>query len=212
MDGDFDTQEKPRTRRRKAARPGEIVSAGIAEFGEFGFERARLDRIAAKAGIAKGTIYLYFPSKEALFAAAVEEHVINLMEETESDLTSFTGSTDELLKRLLTRVYAKIVTPENQALMRILISESNRVPEIAAKYHDMALARGLGILTAVIERGIARGEVTESAVTQNPHLILAPAVFLTVHNMAFEELSPIDLDTFFEGHLELVLRGLGLKS
>lgn len=212
MPSEIEAPDRPRIRRRKASRPGEILAAGIEEFGEHGFERARLDRIAAKAGIAKGTIYLYFSSKEALFAAAVEEHVVNLMEETESDLTSFNGPTEELIRRLLTRVYAKIVTAENQALMRILISESHRVPQVAEKYHDMALARGIAILQAVIARGIERGELRESAVTRNPQLITAPAVFVAIHNMAFDKFSPIDVHQYFEGHLELVLLGLGLKS
>jgi len=202
---------KAPVRRRKEARPAEIVAAGIAEFATHGFANARLDRIATRAGIAKGTIYLYFPSKEALFVAAIEDHVINLMKETESDLTGFDGSTEALLRRLLERVYAKIVTPENQSLLRILISESQRVPELAATYHEMTFARGMGILTAVIERGVARGEMEESAVTRTPLLIMAPAVFMGVHNLIFADLEELDFEQFFEGHLEPVLRGLGIR-
>ncbi|MEL6608020.1 MAG: TetR/AcrR family transcriptional regulator [Pseudomonadota bacterium] len=202
-------EQPSRTRRRKAARPGEIVAAGIEEFAEHGFERARLDRIAAKAGIAKGTIYLYFPSKEALFLAAVEEHVISVMAENELTLQTFEGSTEDLLRVSLKSAYAKMLSPENQAVMRILISESHRLPDMAQTYHDMAIKRGSALLAGLVERGIARGELRESAATQTPELLIAPIMFACLHNMTFQHIDPLDIDEYFEGHIEMIMRGIG---
>lgn len=199
---------KPKTRRRKEARPGEIVTAGIAEFAEYGFERARLDRIAQRAGIAKGTIYLYFPSKEALFIAAAEEHVVTTMAENETRVTHFEGSTEDLIREVLRSAYAKMMTVENQAIMRILVSEAHRLPDLAKTYHDMAITRGVSVLTKIVERGIQRGELSESAATQNPQLLIAPAVYVCLNGMAFSDLNPIDVDSYFEGHVELIMRGL----
>ena len=90
---DMPQTKKRKPRRRKDARPAEILAAGIKEFAQFGFERARLDRIAEVAGISKGTIYLYYTSKEALFLAAVEEHIITVMAENETVLEDFEGTT-----------------------------------------------------------------------------------------------------------------------
>ncbi|MEM9435679.1 MAG: TetR/AcrR family transcriptional regulator [Pseudomonadota bacterium] len=199
---------KGRVRRRKEARPGEIISAGIAEFAEYGFERARLERIAAKAGISKGTIYLYFNSKEALFSAAIEEHVLNVVAQNEAEITGFEGTTEALLRSILGRIYRKLLTPENTALMRVLIAESGRVPGLAAKYHEMALGRGIAMLKAIIERGVRRGEVVESIVSRQHELIVAPAIFLAVHNMVFSEFDEIDVEAFFESHVSLIVRGL----
>ncbi|MEM9349039.1 MAG: TetR/AcrR family transcriptional regulator [Pseudomonadota bacterium] len=203
---------KPPVRRRKDARPAEIIAAGIEEFALHGFERARLVNIAARAGISKGTIYLYFASKEALFAAAIEEHVIKVLNQNEAELIDFEGTTEELVRKILWRMYTKILTRENLGLLRILISEAERVPQLAAQYHSHALGKSFAVLEAVITRGISRGELTESAATKEPSLVMAPAVFLAIHHLVFAELEDIDVESFYEGHVELVLRGLGATN
>ncbi|MDX8347910.1 TetR/AcrR family transcriptional regulator [Cognatiyoonia sp. IB215446] len=199
---------KTKPRRRKEARPAEIVAAGIAEFATYGFERARLDRIAKAAGISKGTIYLYYPSKEALFLAAVEEHVIAVMAEHESALDHFEGTTGEILTQLLRGIYRRFVEGQAQTLFRILITEGNRIPHVLTSYHTMTIKRGASLLRRILERGIQRGEVANTAILENPQVMIAPAMFFALHNMMFSRIETLDFDTYFEAHVELILNGV----
>ncbi|MEM1301446.1 MAG: TetR/AcrR family transcriptional regulator [Pseudomonadota bacterium] len=201
-------EDKPKTRRRKAARPGEIVEAGLAEFAQHGFERARLDRIAKRAGIAKGTIYLYFPSKEALFTAAIEEYIVQTMAENDAVIDSFDGDTEDLVRIVLKTTYTNILRPETRAVMRIVIAEAERLPDISRQFHDMAVRKGLGILKKIVARGIKRGDLQENAATRTPQLIIAPAFYLAVNLMAFGQIEELDVDAYFEGHIEMVMRGM----
>lgn len=199
---------KPRTRRRKEARPAEIMAAGMQEFAMHGFERARLDRIAKAAGISKGTIYLYYPSKEALFLAAVEENVIRVMAEGEMRLQGATGTTEELLVQLLESIYERMVEGHAKTLLRILIAEADRMPHLVETYHDMAIQRGMQLLKKILLRGVARGEVAESAIIDNPQVLMAPAIFLALHGNLFGKISPIDPKGHFAAHVEMILHGV----
>ena len=184
------------------------MAAGMQEFATHGFERARLDRIAKAAGISKGTIYLYYPSKEALFLAAVEENVIRVMAEGEMRLQGATGPTEELLVQLLESIYERMVEGQAKTLLRILIAEADRMPHLVETYHDMALKRGMQLLKNILERGVARGEVTESAILENPQVLIAPAIFLALHGSLFGKLSPIDPKSHFAAHVEMMLYGV----
>ena len=197
-----------KTRRRKEARPAEIVAAGISEFEEYGFHRANLNRIAKKAGISKGTIYLYFPSKEALFLAAIEEHVTSVMGQSEAQMSEVEGTTRELLTTLLRNMYARCVHGEAQALFRILLTEGDRMPEVVSDYHAMTVQRGSTLLKNILERGLARGEVRPGPVFETPHVIIAPAVYFSVHKMMFKSAQPLDFDKFFEAHVDMLLHGV----
>lgn len=200
--------QPPKTRRRKDARPAEIITAGISEFQEHGFDRANLNRIAQKAGISKGTIYLYYASKEALFLAAIEGHVSSIMSESEADLEAIDGSTRDLLTKLLRNIYDRFVHGDAQALFRILLTEGDRMPNVIKSYHRMTVERGAKLLKMILTRGVERGEVRRSRVLETPQILIAPAIFLTVHNIMFQDAQPLDFETFFEAHLDLLFHGV----
>ncbi|PTX54188.1 TetR family transcriptional regulator [Litoreibacter ponti] len=200
--------KRARPRRRKEARPSEIVAAGIEEFEAHGFLGANLNRIAKAAGISKGTIYLYFPSKEALFLAAIEEHVAAVMGEAEADLATEAGTTRELLTKLLRNMYARFAEGRAQALFRILITEGDRIPDVLASYHAMTIRRGSTLLSAILSRGLERGEVRDSAVLATPHVIIAPAVYYSIHNMMFREAQPLAYESYFDAHIDMILHGV----
>ncbi|MEO0484505.1 MAG: TetR/AcrR family transcriptional regulator [Pseudomonadota bacterium] len=202
------TPESTKVRRRKDARPAEIIAAGISEFEEYGFRGANLARIAKKAGIAKGTIYLYFPSKEALFLAAIETHISSVMGESEAGLAEVEGTTQELLTQLLRNLYARFVHGEAQALFHILLSEGDRMPGVISDYHAMTVQRGGTLLKNILARGVERGEVTPGPALETPHVVIAPAVYFAVHTIMFKNTQPLDYDKYFEAHLDLLVRGV----
>ncbi|MEM9792825.1 MAG: TetR/AcrR family transcriptional regulator [Pseudomonadota bacterium] len=199
-------------RRRKDARPGEIIAAGISEFEENGFHKANLSRIAQKAGIAKGTIYLYYESKEALFLAAIEEQVTSVMSESEADLGAVNGTTRDLLNKLLKNMYDRFVHGEAQALFRILLTEGDRMPDVISSYHAMTVQRGTKLLKMILARGIDRGEVRPGPVVETPQVLIAPAVYFAVHKMMFKNAQPLDFEQYFEAHLDMLFNGVLKKQ
>ncbi|MGJ3262477.1 MAG: TetR/AcrR family transcriptional regulator [Salinarimonas sp.] len=200
-----------RRRRRKAARPSEIIDAGFSEFAEKGFAAARLEDVAARAGIAKPTIYLYFPSKEALFEAAVRDRLVGAMEGFEASSLGFEGPTEVLLRDLLQVLYDRLIGTGAVALLRIVIAEGGRFAHLASLYHDVALSRGIGVIGAVLERGIARGEIRQCPAAADPRIVVAPAIVAALWSQVFARESPLDRDAYFEAHLDLVLNGLSVR-
>ncbi len=207
-----DQTDVDKPRRRKDERPAEIVSAGISEFEKHGFYRANLNRIAKTAGISKGTIYLYFESKEALFLAAIEQHVTSVMGESEAEMSDGEGTTRQLLTRLLQNMYARFVHGEAQALFRILLTEGDRLPNVISSYHSMTVQRGATLLKQILARGVKRGEVRSSPVLDTPQVLIAPAVYFAVHNMMFKSTQPLDFERFFEAHIDMMFHGVLLTN
>lgn len=199
---------KTKTKRRKEARPAEILSAAITDFEAHGFHGANLNRIAKLAGISKGTIYLYFPSKEALFLAAIEDHITAVMGEAETDLATEASTTRDMLTKLLRNMYGRFAHGQAQALFRILLTEGDRMPEVISSYHAKTIRRGTTLLSAILDRGRARGEVRDSAVLSMPNVIIAPAVYYSIHNMMFSQTQPLDYEIYFDAHIDMLLNGV----
>ena len=200
--------ETPQRKRRKEARPSEIVEAGLREFSEKGFAAARLDDIAARAGIVKGTIYRYFENKEALFREAVRLRILPVLAEAEEMVERYPGPTEALLRGLLQAIYARFVASDTKVLLRIIVAEGQRFPDIPAYYHREMITKGEALLRKIIARGVERGEFRESAVRDYPVVLVAPALAAAIWQMAFAAQSSIDLDRYREAHLDLVLNGL----
>src|SRR5271166_5322803 len=128
MASDTQTRPEPRRRaRRKEARPGEIVEAALRLFADRGFAATKLEDVAAAAGIGKGTIYLYFPTKEDLFRAVVRQAVLPNLEAAEADMAAFTGSSADLL-RLLTQRFLRLLDTDLTAVPKLVVAESGNFP------------------------------------------------------------------------------------
>jgi AcrR family transcriptional regulator len=135
--------ETPRPRkRRKEARPAEIIEAGLEEFALHGLAGARMEDVAQRAGIAKGTIYRYFEDKESLFIAAVRARVPLLDGTIELFIDAFPGKSADLLRLFFARAYLAIENPQTRVLMRILIAEGARFPALTELYHREVISRG----------------------------------------------------------------------
>lgn len=198
---------KPR-RRRKQARPAEIIEAGLQEFAENGFAGAKLEDVARRAGIVKGTIYRYFDSKDALFEAALKTRLAPLVGEVEQLVATFPGSSTELLRLVMRLAYTRMFQPDAQALMRIIISEGRRFPAITELYHRETVSKGRRMITAIVARGVARGEFRAGAAADLPIVVMAPTIMAAVWKMTFEPFDPLDLEKFAAAHADLALNGI----
>ncbi len=198
----------PKRRRRKAARPGEIIDAGLLEFAEHGFAGTRLEDVAARAGIVKGTIYRYFESKEALFRAAVRSRIAVTLDQVETLVDTYTGTTPDLLRLLLRAIYGRLVGTDASVLIRIIIAEGARFPEIPAYYHREMITKGEALLKKVIARGIASGEFRAGPAAEVPIVVVAPAIVAALWRMTFDPVQPLPPDKYFDAHIDLILNGL----
>jgi AcrR family transcriptional regulator len=198
---------RPR-RRRKQARPGEIIEAGLLEFGESGFAATRLEDVAKRAGIAKGTIYLYFDSKEALFEAAVRSRLGPVLDEASALIGAFPGPTLDLIRMLVPIIYAKLVDSDARILVRIILSEGVRFPAITELYYREVVSKGRAFLARIVERGVARGEFRAGPLTDLPIVLLAPVLMAALWKMTFDRYDPIATERFLAAHLDLLVNGL----
>lgn len=200
----------PRQRgQRRRDREAAIVAAAIDEFRTSGLANARLDDIATKAGVAKGTLYLYFDSKEDLFKAAVRSLIHPLFEAMEQQVAVFEGPTEQLLRQAIRTMYLNAA--ENSGgceLMRLMIAEGHRMPDLAEFYRSEVAARGLATLRMIVWRGIAKGEFRQSPAAEFPHLLLAPCKLSMTWQLIFGKDHGLDLERYAEAHAEFVLAAL----
>jgi AcrR family transcriptional regulator len=207
---------EPRTegrRRRKAERPQEIIEAAYVEFSRNGYATTTLEHIAERAGVTKGTIYVYFDNKEHLFISMVHEAMKATLDTIKDLFERHEGSTAELLRAQFSFIYKHIVEDERRReIARMLIAEASRFPELADRYHREVQSPCQDLLQKTIQRGIDRGEIRQSAVTECPLVIIAPIALVDIWMMMFGDRHPLDLKTYFDAHLDLVLNGLLVKQ
>ena len=205
---------RPETRRRrKAERPQEILEAAFAEFSRNGYATTTLDQIAERAGVTKGTIYVYFENKEHLFISMVREITKTAFDTVNDMFESHEGSTAELLRAQFSFFYQHIVGDRRRRdVLRMLIAEAPRFPELADRYYNEIIRPCLDLLKQAIQRGVDRGEIRKSSITDSPQVIIAPIALVDMWMMMFDDRQPLDLKAYFDAHLELVLNGLLAKS
>src|SRR5271155_4251497 len=181
-------------RRRKAERPHEILEAAFAEFSRDGYAMTTLDQIAERAGVTKGTIYVYFENKEHLFISMVRELMKATLDTVQDMFERHEGSTAELLRAQFSFIYEHIVEDRRRReVVRMLIAEASRFPELADRYHGEILQPCLDMLRQAIQRGIDRGEIRESCIVDSPQVVMAPIALVDLWMMMFEDRQPLDL-------------------
>jgi AcrR family transcriptional regulator len=200
---------RPRWRRRKEARPEEILAAALASFAERGFAATRLEDVAARAGISKGTLYLYFKGKEELFEAVVRATLVPNLERLEALSATFEGPSARLLERLLLTI-AGVVDSQIGAIPKLVIAEAGNFPELARFYLDEVVRRGLGLIGAILRRGIRRGEFRPVDVDHAVFCVIAPLLIAALWKRSLEPHAdaPLDAQALARTHLDLLLRGL----
>src|SRR5580698_11340122 len=207
-------EARPDTRRRrKAERPQEILEAAFVEFSRNGYATTTLDQIAEHAGVTKGTIYVYFENKEHLFISMVREITKTTLDTVHEMFETHEGSTAELLRAQFSFMYQHIVEDRRRReVLRMLIAEAPRFPELADRYHQEILRPCLDMLRQAIQRGMDRGEIRNSAIVDSPQVVIAPIALVDLWMMMFDDRQPLDLKAYFNAHLDLVLNGLLVKA
>jgi AcrR family transcriptional regulator len=198
-------------RRRKEARPAEILEAGLAEFTERGFGAARMEDIARRAGVAKGTVFRYFATKEALFEAAVQSRLAPVLAGAEAALEQHPGPASDMLRALITEAQHGVLTTDMPLIMRMVLTEGPRFPQLLEAYHRQSIARGTDVVRRIIARGIAAGEFRPSALEEAPMLVMAPALMTALWRLSFDRYQPTPREAFLAGHIEMVLGALMVR-
>lgn len=202
--------KRPRWRRRKEARPEEILAAALEVFAERGYAAARLDDVARRAGVTKGTIYLYFPSKEALFKAVVRQSLVLNIERAEAASAGHRGSAADMLRQLLWTVWRTVGETKLSGIPKLIVAEAANFPQIARFYWAEVASRALALVSSVIERGIAAGEFRPVNPRFATMSAVGPLLFALIFKHSLYPVSGLDFDfqAFIEAHIETFLRGL----
>jgi len=196
--------------RRKQARPGEILDAALKVFAEKGFAAARMEDIAARAGVTKGTIYLYFPGKEEVFKTLAREYIGGTLADVAKKAAQYDGSLRDFLTVFFGMAGAVIIEGERTVLPKIIIAESGNFPELARFYREEVIDRAFAVMGGVIERAMDRGEVRRLQVRDVVRVIVAPLVMSIIWRTTFApfDTEAFDYKRFFATHIEILFGGL----
>jgi len=199
----------PRGRKPKAHRREQILAAAFEEFAAHGYAATRLDDVAKRAGIAKGTIYLYFQDKERLFRAVVRSLI---QKRLDAFAGTYHGPAQELLREMLSRMYTLVVRNERaRGIVRLLVAESGKFPQLSDIYHQEIIGPGLKAVRQLLKRGMASGEFRKSKALEFPQILVAPGVLAIVWTLISGDRHRLDLDAYMKAHLDFVLGSLQKK-
>src|SRR5262245_33807376 len=188
---------------RQAERRDAILKAALEEFAASGFAATRLDDVARRAGVAKGTIYLYFRDKESLFQELVRATLSPVIGTIE------TAQIRDIPARAIAETIADIFAREifgtqRKDVLRLIITEGARFPKIAEFYYHEVIERVVTALRAMLSRAVARGELPSDALVRFPQLLVAPALMALVWNGMFDRFAPLDIRELMRAHIELL--------
>jgi AcrR family transcriptional regulator len=203
-------KNEPRWTRRKHARPEEITTAALQVFVERGYAGSRLEDVAARAGVSKGTLYLYFANKEELFKAVVREGLVSPIAEMRGLVDQYEGSTLELVRMMLFGWWERIGASPIGGIPKLVIAESGNFPELARFYLAEVVEPAQAATVAIVKRGMTRGEFREVNADMVARLMAAPMLGLLMWRNALEPFSKTKLDplAYLEAHLDMLRHAL----
>ena len=200
-------------RRRKQARPRELIDAALELFVSKGFTATRIEEVAQHAGVSKGTLYLYFPSKQDLLQAVIREHVSTRISAGAVEIGQFQGNSADLLGAIVQRWCDDVYDSPVSGVFKVVITEARNFPDIADFWQREVRLPGEKLLAQVLRRGVERGEFHALDVPSAVHSLALPMVMLCVHKHtlgASDLPQPLPLDgrAFMRAHLQLLLNGM----
>ncbi len=200
---------RPVNRRQSASeqRRKAILEAALEVFAAEGFAAARLDDVAAKAGVAKGTIYLFFEDKEQLFEQLLVSAIAPVLSKVEALAAAPSSSLDEVLEATFAQFRTEVLATPRREVMRLVLKEGQRFPRIAEVYHREAVAKGLAAIRQIAGKARERGEITSGEIERFPQLVFAPLLLAVVWEGLFSRLEPLDVEGLLAAHRSLLLGG-----
>ena len=197
--------------RRKQARPQELLDAALDLFIERGFAATRSEDVAARAGVSKGTLYLYYPSKEELLKAVVRENLGGLIAEGSEMVDGFEGDTQALLSMLLHTWWQRIGNTPASGIFKVVLTEMGNFPDFARFYMDEVIDPCCALFTRALERGIANGDLRRVNVFETVHLLIFPMLMMCLHRHSigacFAQGQQLDPEHFIDTHVDIVVNG-----
>ena len=188
---------------KAAERRAAIVDAALNEFIARGFTATRLDDVARRAGVAKGTIYLHFKDKESMFEELVRTAIVPLVNRIAGP-PSPVGTVRDAIEAFAATFIREVANTRRGDIVRLIVAEGPRFPGIADFYYREVVSRGLAGMRALIELAIARGEIRHKELARFPQLIVAPAIVAVIWKSLFERHSPLDASEMLRVHLDLI--------
>lgn len=202
----------PPRQRRKEARPQELIDAALELFAEKGFSATRSEEVAARAGVAKGTLYLYYPSKEELLKAVISQRLSSEIAAVAEYCDNFDGPTTELVTDVMAEWWIKVFDSPTSAVFKLVITEVRNFPDIADFYRRQVIEPAQKLVGGILERGIRRGEFRRIDVPSAVLSLIFPMVMMCLHKHSVGACAPavelVDPHAFIRQHVRLVLQGL----
>lgn len=201
---------KSRRERRKESRPSELLAAALELFVERGFAATRLDDVAARAGVSKGTLYLYFTGKNDLFKAVVRGGILPAIAKAEALVGEFTGGAGELLRAVVSGMWSNVGSTLLSGIPKLIIAESGNFPDLARFYYQEVILRGLALMANILKRGIQQGEFRRLDVDPTARAMMGPLLLMMLWRHSFQrhESDPLSAERYLDSYLALVLEGL----
>lgn len=207
---------RPPRQRLKDIRPQQLLDAALTLFVEKGFAATRSEQVATLAGVSKGTLYLYYPSKEELFKAVVRQNIAKLIGEGGEIVAAFAGSTSDLLLKLFDGWWDRVADSDAGGLHKVVLAEVRNFPELAQFYADEVIQPAHRLFEDVVRRGMARGEFRAVDTGAVAHAVMAPMIFLMLHRHSFGACpvqgAGVDPKATLMAHADLVLHGLRVRE
>lgn len=205
----------PKRERRKEARPGELLEAALDLFVEKGFAATRVDEVAARAGVSKGTLFLYFPSKEELFKAVVRENIVGRFAQWNEEFESFAGTTVDVLRYCYQVWWERIGSTKASGITKLMLSEAQNFPELAQFYQQEVILPGHALIRRILERGMARGEFQVVDLDYAVYFVLAPMMFVMMWKHSTPTCVPntqgVTPEKYLAAQVENILHGLCVR-
>lgn len=203
---------RPRSR-RKAERPAEILDAAFMEFVKDGYAATRLEDVAKRAGVTKGTIYFYFETKERVFEEMIRHVARPVFSELDDFASTLEGPYRGRLRALIGFLYNRIAEDQvPREVFRFMIAEGGRFPELVDRHYEEFVRPLIDRLREVVAAGVAAGEFRATAALEFPDIFMSPALMLNLWTLLFGKRRQIDLNAFIEAHFDLLMDGLSLRS
>lgn len=210
--------QPPKRERRKDARPSELMEAALSLFVEKGFAATRVEEVAQRAGVSKGTLFLYFPSKVDLFKAVVRENIVGRFDEWNEAFERFEGSTADMVRYCMLQWWERIGATQASGITKLVISEASLFPEIANFYRDEVIEPGSGLIRRILQRGVSRGEFRAIDPDLAVHSVVAPMIFIILwkHGMGpccqLSGVAALDPLAFIHHQADVLIHGLSAQT